>query len=131
MKSKDWRSNRTDFGSSDLLEALLRGRVVADQVFENGEYVTPVFHHAFKNGTELRLALCLAVPLGENGGWDADIAAQFIGGMAAEKQAVEKCGFALRELEVLQSFVERAGDSGHGRKRSLQISAMASRPSAT
>jgi hypothetical protein len=99
---------------------------VAEQIFENGEDVLAILNYAFQNGAKLGLALGFAIPLGENGGGYANVAAEFIGGMASQKEAVEKCGFALRELEVLQSFVERVGHSRHGRNRSLQISMSAS-----
>jgi len=45
--------------------------------------------------------------------------------MAAQKEAIEKRGFALRELEVLQSLVERVGMVAMA-NRSLQISMSAS-----
>jgi len=108
-----------------LLQALGCG-IVAEQIFENCEDVLAVLNDAFQHRTKLGLALGFAVPFGEDCGRDANIAAEFIGGVAAEKKAVEKRGFALRELEVLQSFVERIGRGRHGRNRSLQISMSAS-----
>jgi hypothetical protein len=104
----------------------LRSGIVAEQIFENGEDVLAVLNDAFQDGAKLGLALGFAIPLCENGGGDANVASQFIGGMASQKEAVEKCGFALRELEVLQSLVERVGHGRHGRNRSLQISMTAS-----
>jgi hypothetical protein len=108
-----------------LLEAL-RGGIVAEQIFENCEDVLAVLDDAFQNRTKLGLALGFAIPFSEHRGWHANVAAEFIGGVAAEKKAVEKSGFALRKLEVLQSFVERVGYGRHGRNRSLQISTSAS-----
>jgi hypothetical protein len=111
--------------SASLLQALHSG-IVAEQIFENGEDVLAVLDDAFQNGTKLRLALGFAIPLGENRSGDANVAAQFVGGMAAKEKAIEERGFALRELEVLQGLVERVGRSRHGRNRSLQISMSAS-----
>ena len=108
-----------------LLQAL-RGGIVAEQIFENCEDVLAVLDDAFQDRTKLGLALAFAVPFSEDCGRDANVAAEFIGRVATEKKTVEKCGFALRELEVLQSFVERIGRGRHGRNRSLQISMSAS-----
>jgi hypothetical protein len=104
----------------------LRSGIVAEKIFENGEDVLAILNHAFQDGAKLRLALGFAIPLREDSGGYANVAAQFVGGVTAQKEAVEKCGFALRELEVLQTFVERIGHSRHGRNRSLQISMSAS-----
>ena len=108
-----------------LLQAL-RGGIVAEQIFENCEDVLAVLNDAFQDRTKLGLALGFAVPFSEHCGRDANVAAEFISRVAAEKKTVEKGGFALRELEVLQSFVERIGRGRHGRNRSLQISMSAS-----
>ena len=108
-----------------LLQALGCG-IVAEQIFENCEDVLAVLDDAFQHRTKLRLALGFAVPFSEHCGRDANVAAEFIGRVATEKKTVEKCGLALRELEILQSFVERIGRSRHGRNRSLQISMSAS-----
>jgi len=108
-----------------LLQALRSG-IVAEQIFENGQDVLAILDDAFQNRTKLGLAFGFAIPLREHRGGDADVAAQFVGGMAAQEKPVEKRGFALRELEVLQSLVERVGHSRHGRNRSLQISMSAS-----
>lgn len=120
-----WARDVKRYGARELLQAL-RGGIVAEQIFENGEDVLAVLDDAFQNRTKLGLALGFAIPLGEHGGGYANIAAQFVGGMAAKEKAIEKRGFALRELEVLQSLVERVGGSRHGRNRSLQISMSAS-----
>ena len=108
-----------------LLQALRSG-IVAEEIFENGEDVLAILDDAFQNRTKLGLALGFAIPLSKHRGGDANVAAQFVGGMATKEKAVEKRGFALRELEVLQSFVERIGRGRHGRNRSLQISMSAS-----
>jgi hypothetical protein len=109
-----------------LLQALGCG-IVADKIFKYCENVLPVLNHTFQDRTELRLAFRFAIPLGENGCGDADVAAKLVGRVTAEKEAVKKRGFTLRELKVLQSLFERVGRSGHVRNRSLQISASASR----
>ena len=108
-----------------LLQALRSG-IVAEEIFENGEDVLAILDDAFQNGAKLGLALGFAIPFGKHRGGDANVAAQFVGGMATKEKAVEKRGFALRELEVLQDLVERVGRSSHGRNRSLQISMSAS-----
>lgn len=110
---------------ANLLQALRSG-IVAEQIFENCKDVLAVLDDAFQHRTKLRLALGFAVPFSEHCGRDANVAAEFIGRVATEKKTVEKRGFALRELEVLQSFVEWIGCSRHGRNRSLQISMSAS-----
>ena len=104
---------------------------MADQIFENSEDVLAVLNHSFENRAKRGLALRFAIPLGEDRCGDANVAAEFVSRMAAEKEAVEKRGFALRELEVLQSLFERVGRGRHVENRSLQISASASRGRAT
>jgi len=108
-----------------LLQALRSG-IVAEEIFENSQDVLAVLDDAFQNRTKLRLSLGFAIPFCEHRGGDANVAAEFVGGMAAKEKAIEKRGFALRELEVLQGLVERVGRSRHGRNRSLQISMSAS-----
>jgi hypothetical protein len=108
-----------------LLQALRSG-IVAEQIFENCEDVLAVLNDAFQHRTKLGLAFGFAVPFSEHCGRDANVAAEFIGRVATEKKTVKKRGFALRELEVLQRFVERIGRGRHGRNRSLQISMSAS-----
>jgi hypothetical protein len=126
--SADWGGGRAmakGRGALKLLQSLRSG-IVAEQIFENGEDVLAVLDDAFQNRTKLRLALGFAVPLREHRGGDANVAAQFVSGMAAQEKAIEKRGFALRELEVLQGLIERVGLGRHGRNRSLQISMSAS-----
>src|SRR5258708_2156196 len=71
---------------------------------ENRQDVTPVIHHARKNVTKLRIAFCLAMPLGEHHCGHFDVSPQLVRGMAAQEQAVEKSGFTLREVEVMHDF---------------------------
>ena len=86
--------------SMRLLQALRSG-IVAEQIFKNCQDVLAILDDAFQDRTKFGLALGFAIPLGEHRGGDANVAAQFIGGMAAKEKAIEKRGFALRELEVL------------------------------
>jgi hypothetical protein len=71
---------------------------------EDGEDVPTVVHHARKYISKLRIPFCLSMPLGENHGGDFDISPQFVRGMAAQEQAVEKGGFTLREVEIMHDF---------------------------
>jgi len=98
-----------------LLQRLLRG-VVADEVFEDGQHVPAIIHDSFEQPTEVRLALRFAVPLGEDGRRDFDIAPQLLSGVAPQEKAIEKRSFPLRKLELLNRVVDRIGRSGHGRK---------------
>lgn len=100
---------------------------MADEVLEDGEDVLAVANDALKQRAQVRLALAFAVPFRHDGRRHGDIAPQLLCGMPAEKQAVKKGRLALRELEILHRFVERIGQSRHGEKCSLQISASASR----
>jgi hypothetical protein len=100
--------------------------VAADQVFEDGQDVTAILDDAFKHGAKVRLALRFAVPFGEHGGRDGDVTAELFGFVAAQEEAIEKRGFALRELEILQDLFNRIGLRGHIEKGSLQISPFAS-----
>lgn len=100
---------------------------MADEVFENGEDALPVADHALEQRAQVRLALAFAVPFGHHRRGNGDIAPQLLGRMSAQKQAVEKGCLTLRELEILQRFVERIGQSRHSEKCSLQISTTASR----
>ena len=109
-----------------LLELLIGG-IVADQIFEDGEDMLSVQHNFFEDGTKFRSAHGFLVPFGEDGGGHLNVATQFIGGMTAKKQAVEKGCFALRELEIQQRLLHRVGDCGHVRNRSLPISLPTSR----
>jgi len=67
--------------------------------------VLAVADDSFQYWSQLRLAYGFFVPLRKYRGRDLNVLAQLIGGMSAQKKAVEKCGFALRELEVLQPLL--------------------------
>jgi hypothetical protein len=95
-----------------LLKALFLG-IVANQIFENGEDMLAIAHDAFQQGTQRRLALRFAVPFGEHRCGHGNVAPKFLGGMTAQEQPIKKRRLSLRELEVLQWVVERAGHGRH------------------
>lgn len=97
-----------------------------DEIFEDGEHVAAILHDALEHRAKARLALRFAVPFGENRGRHGDIPAKLFGLVAAQEKAVEKGGFPLRELEVLQDLFYRIGLRGHIGKGSLQISSLSS-----
>ena len=80
----------------------LRLAVGSDQRVEDRQHVAPVIQHALENIFQLRIALGFAVPFGEDRAGHLDIAPQLVGRMAAQEQAIEKCGLALGILEILQ-----------------------------
>lgn len=98
----------TEQGKGGLLDALA-GEVVADQVIEDGQDVTPVTDHFFQHRPEPRLVLRFAVPFGQNDGRHFDILAQLIRRVAAQKEAIEKGRFPLRELKILQRIFRGTG----------------------
>jgi hypothetical protein len=113
-----------------LLE-LLRGCVVANEIFEDRKYVLAVANDALEHGPQLGLADRLFIPLCEDAGRNLNVSPEFFGGVPAKEEAVEKSGFALREIKLLQEFLaglcNRVGGGCHVRNRSLQIFAFASR----
>ncbi|HET8825363.1 MAG TPA: hypothetical protein VFM77_09550, partial [Terriglobales bacterium] len=86
-----------------LLHAVIL-HVRTDQSIEYSKDVAAVFHHAAEYVTQFRFAFRLAVPFRENHGRHFDIPAQFLGGMAAQKQTIEKRGFSLGKVEVVHNF---------------------------
>lgn len=91
---------------------------MSDEVFENCQDVLTVADDPFKQRAQLRLPPRLAVPFRQDGCRNLYIPAQLLGGVAAQKQAIEKCCFALRELKVLQGvFRRRAGHRRVGQSR--------------
>src|SRR5690348_13719769 len=113
-------------GGGELLNAL-RLAVGANKRIEDGQHVAPIIHHTFKNIFQLRVALGFTVPFGQYRAGNFDVSPQLIGRMAAQKQAVEKRGLALRILKILQ----RIGGNdlwqrGHREKCSLPKSVSAS-----
>jgi hypothetical protein len=79
-------------------------RFATDQGVENGQHVAPVFHHPRKDAAELRFALGIFVPFGQNCGRNFDVATQLFRGMPAKEQTVEERGFALRKCEIRNHF---------------------------
>ena len=92
---------RQESKNGRLLNAL-RLAVGSDQGIKNSQHVAPVIHHALENIFQLRIALGFAMPFGKNRAGHFNVAPQLVRGMAAQKQAVEKGGLALRILEILQ-----------------------------
>jgi len=82
----------------------LRVTVGTHQGIEDSKDVTAVIHHARKNVAKLRVAFCLAVPLGEHRCGHFDVLPQFVRGMAAQEETVEKCRFPLRKVEIMHDF---------------------------
>ena len=107
-----------------MLKMLLKelaGGIVVDQRIENSEDVAAIFDDALKHGAKLRLASGFAIPLSKSGCGDRDIAAELLGRVSAEKEAVKEGSFALRELEVPEAIVEGLRLRGHERNRSLRV----------
>lgn len=94
----------------------LSGAVVHDQILENGKYMPPVFNDALEQRAKVRLALAFAIPLGEDGRGNSNVAAQFFGVVSAQEKPVKKRGLALRELEILRHLIERIWLRSHSRK---------------
>src|SRR6267143_2955621 len=90
-------------GKEPLLNAKLLV-VGTDERIKNGQNVAAVIHHPRENVTQIGVTLCFAMPFGQDRGWNVDIAAQLIGGVAAEEQAVEKRRLTLREVEIVDDF---------------------------
>jgi hypothetical protein len=55
------------------------------------------------------------MPLQQHCRGDLNIPAKFLGGMSAQEQAIKKCSFPLRKIEVVLSFVSRVSDGQLGR----------------
>src|SRR5260370_30292413 len=89
--------------------------------------MTAIIHHARKDVAELRVALCLVVPFGKNRRGHFDVTPQLLRGISTQEQPVEKRGFTLREVEVVNDFGRNElWHRGHGERCSLQKSAPAS-----
>ena len=99
-----------------LLNALLLA-IPTNERIEDGQDMPPVFQHARKNVAQARLALCFAMPLGEDRGRHFDISAQLLSGMTTKEEAVEKRSFALWKIEVQRDFGgNELCHRGHGEK---------------
>src|SRR5260370_7636501 len=82
----------------------LRVTIRTHQSIEDGQDVTPVIHHTCKNIAKLRVALCLAVPLGEHRRGDFNVLTQLVGGMAAQKETIKKSRLPFRKVSTLPDF---------------------------
>jgi hypothetical protein len=96
-----------------LLNAL-RVTFRTNEGVEDSQNVPPVIHHSRENVTELGIAFRLTMPLCENYCGNLDVSAEFVGGVTAKKQSIEKSGLALWEVEVVNDFRRNElGQSGH------------------
>ena len=86
-----------------LLNALLLS-IPTNERIEDGQDMPPVFQHARKNVAQARLALCFAMPLGEDRGRHFDVTTELLRGMSTKEKAVEKSGFPLGKIEVQRDF---------------------------
>jgi hypothetical protein len=85
MKTASFTGGNCGSGeTNDLLHASDAG-IKSDQGIKNSENVTAVFHHAFEDFAQAWFALSLPVPASQHGSRHFDIAAELLGGMAAEK----------------------------------------------
>src|SRR5579864_2295758 len=82
-----------------------------------------VFDHPFKQNPQLRLPRRIAIPFGKHAGGHFNVAPKLLGRMSAQKQAVEKSGLPLGELEFPQRVFRvrslrcRVGLCRHDKKR--------------
>lgn len=103
----------------------LRFGVETEERIEDGEDVAAVFEDALEDGTLLWFLGGFLVPFGEDCGRNSDVGAELLRRMAAQEQAVEERGFALREIEiVLRLFGHsrqgcRIGLSRHNEKNAV------------
>ena len=79
-----------------LLNALMLA-VGPDQSVKDGKHMPAIFKHPREDASELRFALCIFVPLCENGCRHSNIPAKLVRRMSAQEQPVEKRSFALRK----------------------------------
>ncbi len=84
-------------------------RLRTDQGVENGEDVAPVFDHTREHTAQLRLALGVFVPLGQNRRRNLNVSTQLLRGMSAKEQTVKERGFALRKREIRNYFGRQDG----------------------
>jgi len=86
-----------------------------DEGVKDGEDVPAVFEHARENIAQLGFALGFAMPFCKYGGRNFNVLPQFIRGMSAQEQSVEKRRFPLRILQIHSDFGRQV--RGHGRHR--------------
>jgi hypothetical protein len=84
------------------------------QGVENGQDVAAVLDHAVESIAKAGFALGFAMPFRQDVRRNVNIAAQFVGGMAAQEEAIEKGRFALRKLEIPQGLSDDHGLVQHG-----------------
>jgi hypothetical protein len=88
--------------------------VPAYQSIEYSKDVASVFYNAEKDIAQARVSLGIAVPFCQHCRRHFDIAAKLLWRMAAQKQSIEKCRFALRKSEVRGDIGGyELGRSGH------------------
>jgi hypothetical protein len=113
-------------GDQLLLNSLLLS-VPADQRVEDRQDVAPVFDEPEENIPQLRFALGLAVPFGQDRGRNFNVAPELFRRVAPQKETVEKCRLALRKVEVVGHFDgNELCARGHKEKCSLPKSGSAS-----
>ena len=94
-------------GKAGEMEPLLKSKLLVvgtNERIEDGQDMAAVIHHARENITEVGVALCFAMPFGQDCGWNFDVPTQLIRGVAAKEEAVEKRSLALREVEIVDNF---------------------------
>jgi hypothetical protein len=109
-----------------LLDALLLA-VPPDQRIKYSQHVTAILDDPEEDITQPRIPLGVAVPLDQHGGRHFNVAAQLLGRVPPQEQAVEERGFPLGKRKVSDDF---GGNElcrrGHKRKGSLPKSVSAS-----
>lgn len=75
-----------------------------DQRIKNCQNVPAILDHAREDVAEMRFALRVLVPLGENRRRNRNVAAEFFRGMPTQEQTVKESRFALRKCEIRNHF---------------------------
>jgi hypothetical protein len=91
----------------DFIERLLDALGLAVRTYESieeGEHMAPVIDDARENITELRVAFRLAVPFGQDCGWNFDVSPQLFRGITAQEEAIEKGRLTLWEVKIVYDF---------------------------
>ncbi len=90
-------------GMGPLLNAELL-MIGTDERIEDGQNMAPIIHHARENVAQIGVALCLAMPFGQDRCRNFDVPSQLIRGVAAQEQAVKKRSLTLREVEIVDDL---------------------------
>jgi len=98
------RGGRSALGGGCWLLNPLLLTVPSHQGVEDRQHVAAVFHHAEEDIAQFWIAFRVAVPFCEDRGRHFDVAPELFGRVAAQKEAVEKSSFSLRESEVCGDF---------------------------